>query len=150
MFTELYHLGALLSSSYFITPSVIHDQDAFPTWIPPLRRAEATSGSPNGGGSVLELTQHPHQMNKFDVVASFLHPYESVTLAFAQLGMGDSHIANLDRCDLSENRRKWSEVGCPNRDGARSASVPEGRIEVKVINEALCMEMGALNFVREG
>jgi hypothetical protein len=70
-----------------------------------MRRAEATSGSPNGGSSVLDLTQHPQQTNKFEVVASFLHLFESVTLAFAQLGMGDSHIADLDRCDLSENRR---------------------------------------------
>ncbi len=41
-------------------------------WRAKMRKAEATSGSPNGGGSVLDLTQHPQQMSKFDAVASFI------------------------------------------------------------------------------
>src|SRR6266704_1398286 len=73
-----------------------------------------------------------------------------VEAAFALLGMGDSHFSRLDRRDLGEKRRRWGEVGCPIRDGARSASVPEGRIEVEIVNEALCLEVEALNFVRKG
>ncbi len=63
--------------------------------------------------------------------------------------MADRHIANLDRRDLGENRRRWGEVGCPIRDGARSASIPEGRIEVEVLSEALCMDVEGLNFVHD-
>ena len=51
--------------------------------------------------------------------------------------MADSHIARLERRDLGEHRRRWSEVGRSIRDSARSSSIPEGVIEVEVLNEAL-------------
>src|SRR5258708_5674152 len=46
-------------------------------------------------------------------------------VAFALLRVGDSHIHLLGRHGLGENRRRWGEVSCPIRDGARSVSVSE-------------------------
>ncbi len=66
------------------------------------------------------------------------------------LGMADNHIARLERRDLGEHRGRWSEVGRPIRDSARSASVPEVVIEVEVLNEVLGVEVEASNFVRKG
>ncbi len=63
--------------------------------------------------------------------------------------MADSHIAKLERRDLGEHRRRWSEVGCPIRDRARSARVPEGVIEVEVLAEVLGMEVEGSTLVRE-
>ena len=64
--------------------------------------------------------------------------------------MADSHIARLERRGLGEHRGRWGEVGRPIRDSARSASVPEGVIEVEVLDEVLCLEVGASNLARKG
>jgi len=66
------------------------------------------------------------------------------------LSVADSHLARLERRDLGEKRGRWGEVGRPIRDRARSARVPEGVIEVEVLDEILGMEVGCSTLVREG
>jgi hypothetical protein len=112
-------------------------------------RSEAASGSPTWR----RLRHRPHATPSADEevrCGCFLPPYENATLAVTRLGTADRHIARLERRDLGEHRGRWSEVGRPIRDRARSASIPEVVIEVEVLNEVLGLEVGASNFVRKG
>src|SRR2546428_4682670 len=101
-----------------------------------MRRTEVASGS----FTWRRLRYRSHATPSVDEevrCSCSLHSYASATLAFALLGMANHHIARLERGDLGEHRRRWGEVGRSIRDGARSSSIPEGVIEVEVLDEVL-------------